>query len=75
MISKLYLWLAGILAVIATFAGVRHQAKSQGKKEAIVEQQNQVIKNVIEAKKVTDFNANITTDAKRDRLRDKLKHK
>lgn len=75
MISKLYLWLGSIAAVILAIIGIRTHAKSQGKQEARQQQQQKVVENVKEAKQVKDDIARIDDDSVRRRLRERIKRK
>ena len=71
--SKVYAYLAAIVAALLGLFTIFSKGKSQGKQEVKQEQQEKVIENVKKAKKVVDDNNKLTNDAVRNELRDKLK--
>lgn len=74
MLNKFYLWAAAIGAALLAVFSIHRDGRQKGKQQVEQERQKEVIKNVETAKKVTDDVNRLTTDAKRQRLRDKIKH-
>ena len=73
MLNKIYLWLGAFAAAFIAVFAIHRDGKQKGRQQVEQQQQKEVIKNVEQAKKVTDDVNRLDDDAVRDRLRDKLK--
>jgi len=69
VINKLWLWLAGVLAVVGGLFAYGSKKKSDGKDEAKNEQQEKVLDNVKKAKDSEDDSANESVDKRIERMR------
>lgn len=73
MISKIWLWLGGLLAVIGGLFAYGNRKKSDGKDEAKNEQQEQVLKNVKKAKESENDGSGMSERDRIERMRERAR--